>query len=128
MDKKQRGLKARNDGYAAETVAAWYLRLKGYRILARNFKPPRLSGAGEIDIIARKGNVVAFVEVKQRKTFDDAAYCIDERTKARRIAGAQYYLSTNGEAADLQPRFDAVLISAGGPPVHLENAWECESL
>ena len=81
-----------------------------------------------IDIIARKGNVVAFVEVKRRKTFDDAAYCIDERTKARRIAGAQYYLSTNGEAADLQPRFDAVLISAGGPPVHLENAWECESL
>lgn len=128
MDKKQRGLKARNDGYAAETVAAWYLRLKGYRILERNFKPPRLSGAGEIDIIARKGNVIAFVEVKRRKTFDDAAYCIDERTKARRIAGAQYYLSVNGEAADLQPRFDAVLIAAGGPPVHLENAWECESL
>lgn len=128
MDKKQRGLKARNDGYAGESVAAWYLRLKGYRILARNFKPPRLSGAGEIDIIARKRNVIAFVEVKRRKTFDDAAYCIDERTKARRIAGAQYYLSTNGEAADLQPRFDAVLISAGGPPVHLENAWECESL
>lgn len=128
MDKKQRGLKARNDGYAGESVAAWYLRLKGYHILARNFKPPRLSGAGEIDIIARKGNVIAFVEVKRRKTFDDAAYCIDERTKARRIAGAQYYLSVNGEAADLQPRFDAVLIAAGKLPVHLENAWECESL
>ena len=54
QNKKTIGKKARNDGYKAENIAVLFLRLKGYKILERNFKPPRGSGAGEIDIITLK--------------------------------------------------------------------------
>ena len=74
--KRKQGEKARKDGKSAEIKAAIFLSLKGYRILEKNFRPPRGSGAGEIDLIAIKSDVLVFVEVKLRKSKTDAAEAV----------------------------------------------------
>ena len=73
-------------GRRAESLAAWWLRLKGYRILAREFRVP----VGEIDLIARRGTILAFVEVKARKTAEAAPDALQPRQQRRiaRAAGA----------------------------------------
>ena len=126
MNKRETGKKAHCDGYRAETAAAWFLRLKGYRILERNFKPPRGTGAGEIDIVAAKGNTIVFVEVKFRATQTAAAEAVDARVQARRVKGAQYYLTLHPDSANKELRFDAVLISPRRLPEHIENAFSAE--
>lgn len=124
-DKHETGKKARTDGYKAETAAVLFLRLKGYKILERNFKPPRGTGAGEIDVIAEKRGVVAFIEVKYRATPSDAAEAVNSRVQARRIKGAQYYLATRPELADREMRFDVILVSPKHLPEHIQNAFMC---
>ena len=71
-------------GLSAETRAAAYLIAKGYRILAKRFRTPY----GEIDIVAKRRNLVAFVEVKARATLDDAAFAVTPRQQARIIDAA----------------------------------------
>ena len=68
-------------GLSAEARAAAYLMAKGYRILAKRFRTPH----GEIDIVARKRNLVAFIEVKARASLDEAAYAVTPRQQARII-------------------------------------------
>src|SRR6202790_4486593 len=65
-------------GLSAESRAAAYLMAKGYRILAKRFRTPY----GEIDIVARKRNILAFIEVKARANLDDAAYAVTQRQQA----------------------------------------------
>ena len=125
LNKQQTGKKARNDGYKAENTAALFLRLKGYKILERNFKPPRGTGAGEIDIIAFKNNVIVFVEVKRRASRDSAAEAVNEHVQSRRIKGAEYFLMTRPDLADKEMRFDVVLISPNRLPEHIQNAFIC---
>ena len=125
LNKQQTGKKARNDGYKAENTAALFLRLKGYKILERNFKPPRGTGAGEIDIIAFKHNVIVFVEVKRRASRDSAAEAVNEHVQSRRIKGAEYFLMTRPDLADKEMRFDVVLISPNRLPEHIQNAFIC---
>ena len=105
-----------------------FLRLKGYRILERNFKPPRGSGAGELDIIAFKNGTLVFVEVKRRRTTDEAAETISETVKKRRIRGAEYFLTLHPEFAACDIRFDAMLTAPFKMPQHIENAWDCENI
>ncbi len=126
MDRRETGKKARDSGYKAETAAAWFLQLKGYRILERNFKPPRGSGAGEIDIIAAKGDTIAFVEVKRRATPTAAAESVNARVQSRRVRGAEYYLATRPDLAEKELRFDVVLISPDHFPEHIQNAFWAE--
>ena len=126
MDRRETGKKARDSGYMAETAAAWFLRLKGYRILERNFKPPRGSGAGEIDIIAAKGGTIAFIEVKRRATQTAAAESVNARVRSRRVRGAEYYLATHPDLAEKELRFDVVLISPDHLPEHIQNAFWAE--
>ncbi|MGA8714470.1 MAG: YraN family protein, partial [Roseiarcus sp.] len=96
--KRRRG--AHLFGLKAETVAAWLLRLKGYSIVARRYS---VSG-GEIDLIARRGGSIAFVEVKARAELDAAAEAISA-TKRRRIArAARVWLARNPWAAGLTLR------------------------
>jgi putative endonuclease len=71
-------------GLSAEARAAAYLMAKGYRILAKRFRTPH----GEIDIVARRRNLVAFIEVKARASLDEAAYAVTPRQQARIIAAA----------------------------------------
>src|ERR1700691_5829170 len=75
-------------GVSAEARAAAFLIAKGYRILARRFRTPY----GEIDIVARRWNLLAFVEVKARASLDEAAYAVTPRQQARIIDAAQAWL------------------------------------
>jgi putative endonuclease len=110
-------------GLSAETRAAAYLMAKGYRILARRFRTPY----GEIDLVARKRGLVAFVEVKARASLDEAAYAVTPRQQARIIAAAQAWLVAHPEHAEFELRFDAVLIAPRRLPRHLLAAFDASS-
>ena len=116
----ERGLRARRDGRRSEIVCALWLMAKGYRILARRFRTPH----GEIDLVARKRNLVAFVEVKARATLDEAAYAVTPRQQARIIAAAQAWLVAHPEHAEFELRFDAMLIAPRRLPRHLLAAFD----
>ncbi len=105
-------------GRRGERIAGWWLRLKGWQILARRVRTP----AGEVDLIARKGNLIAFVEVKMRATAAELDFAIDERRLARVAAAAEYLMpSYAGPGDDI--RVDVILLAAGMRPRHIENAW-----
>ena len=112
-----------NTGLSAESRAAAMLLAKGYRILARRFRSP----FGEIDIIARKRGLVAFVEVKARATLDDAAYAVTPRQQARIIDTAQAWLMAHPEHGGDELRFDVMLIAPGHLPRHLLAAFDAGS-
>ncbi len=106
-------------GKRAETLCVWLLRLKGYRILARGFRVPM----GEIDIIARRGSVLAMIEVKARASRALAAEAITPRQRERIRRAAAAYLAQNPRLAGLGVRFDAMLLAPGRPPAHIVDAW-----
>ena len=106
-------------GRRAEAAAALMLRLKGYRIVERRFRSPQ----GEIDLIVRRGHMLAFVEVKARTRENDAADAIVQRQRMRIAAAARVFLQRRGDLADLDMRFDAVLVSPGRLPHHIPDAW-----
>jgi putative endonuclease len=107
-------------GLSAETRAAAYLRAKGYRILARRFRTPH----GEIDLVVRRRNLLAFVEVKARATLDDAAFAVTPRQQQRVINAAQAWLVGHPEHAEFELRFDAILIAPRHLPRHLLAAFD----
>lgn len=106
-------------GRIAEAVAVAYLRLTGWRILARDWRSP----AGEIDIIARRRHILAMIEVKTRGTLSNAGEAIGARQQTRIGRAASLYLARHGELASLDVRFDAILILPWRWPVHLRDAW-----
>lgn len=107
-------------GGRGETLAAWALRMKGYRILARNFK----TKAGEIDLIARRGDVIAVVEVKARSTLIAAMDAISPQAERRIEAAADLWLSRRADYGRLSIRFDLVAILPRRWPIHVENIFE----
>jgi putative endonuclease len=107
-------------GLSAEGRAAALLVAKGYRILARRFRTP----LGEIDIIARRRDVLVFVEVKARDNFDEAAESIGKRQQNRIIGAAQMWLAAHPEDAMRDMRFDAILVIPGRLPRHLPAAFD----
>lgn len=107
-------------GVSAEGRAAALLMAKGYRILARRFRTPH----GEIDLVARRRNLLAFVEVKARATLDDAAFAVTPRQQQRIIAAAQAWLVAHPEHAEFELRFDAILIAPRRLPRHLMAAFD----
>lgn len=106
-------------GQFAETLCVWRLRLQGYRILARDFRVH----AGEVDIIARRGRVIAMIEVKARKDLEAAAHALGRRQRRRIADAAMAFLQAHPEYADLDVRFDVMLVSPKRPPTHLTGAW-----
>ena len=112
-------IRAYRRGVFAETIAGLLLRLKGHRIVARRYKTP----VGEIDLVALKGKRLAFVEVKRRKTAEDAAWTLPARQRRRIVRAAQYWLSSHPDFAGHDMVFDVVLASPWGWPVHIENAF-----
>ncbi len=107
-------------GLSAETRAAAYLMAKGYRILAKRFRTPH----GEIDLIAKRRNLVAFVEVKARATLDDAAFAVTPRQQQRIIDAAQGWLIAHPEHAEFELEFDAILIAPRRLPRHVLAAFD----
>ena len=110
-------------GVSAEGRAALFLAAKGYRTLAKRWKTP----VGEIDLVVKRGNLVAFVEVKARSKLDAAAESVLPRQKKRIIAAAEAWLAAHPEHAGYDMRFDAVLIAPGKLPQHIVSAFEIES-
>lgn len=113
-------------GLKAEKIAALYLRLKGYRILAERYRILQ----GEIDLLARKGKTLAAVEVKARKTLEACEESIAP-WKQRKIAAAMQHVISGGggkiaglgDAQALNIRFDAVWIVPRRWPKHIKDAW-----
>ena len=110
---------AEKRGRGAETFACWYLRLKGWRILARRARVP----GGEVDIVARRGRTLAFVEVKARATADAAAFSLD-RYRLRRVAVAAERLAPRYMRTGDDVRIDALFVIPGMLPRHLPDVWQ----
>jgi len=115
----QKKQEAQKFGAVAETLAACLLMLKGYRIIARRFRVK----VGEIDIIAKRGPVLAFIEVKARRDIDAAANSIQPRQAERIARASQAFLQTRPDLNHLDRRFDAILVSPGRWPVHVVDTW-----
>ncbi|MBU0725582.1 MAG: YraN family protein [Alphaproteobacteria bacterium] len=113
---------ARQRGRAAETLCVWWLRLKGYRIIGRDLRTP----VGEIDILARRGDTLAVIEVKARATQDDAGAAILPAQQRRIARALDWVVQRRGDLQALSPRFDAMLIGGGRLPRHLTDAWRIE--
>ena len=96
---------------------------KGYRILAKRFRTPY----GEIDLVAKKRNLLAFIEVKARASLDEAAYAVTPRQQARIIDAAQAWLMAHPEHAEFDLRFDAILIAPRRLPRHLLAAFDASA-
>jgi len=111
--------RAERAGRAAETACAWLLRLKGYRVLARRYR----SAVGELDIVARRGVLVAVVEVRARRDYAAAVEAVDSRQRARIARATEMFLAENAALARLAVRFDVIVVLPWRPPVHLEDAW-----
>ena len=110
---------AESRGRRGEGRAAWWLRLQGWRIVARRVKTPR----GEIDLVARRGRTVAFVEVKWRATGEELALAIDEY-RLRRVAAAAEAVAHRYARPDDAIRIDVLLLAPGRWPRHIVNAWQ----
>jgi putative endonuclease len=114
--------RAHRFGLRAESIAALLLRLKGYQVLELRFA----AAGGEIDLVARRGATIAFVEVKARGDLDAATEAITE-TKRRRIGrAARVWLARNPWAAALNLRGDAVFVAPGRLPRHLAAAYRLD--
>jgi putative endonuclease len=110
---------AERRGRGAETLACWYLRLKGWRILARRARVP----GGEVDIVARRGRTLAYVEVKARGDEQAAAFALD-RYRLRRVAIAAERLAPKYMRDGDDIRIDALFVVPGKLPRHLANVWQ----
>jgi putative endonuclease len=106
-------------GRWAELVALNFLRLKGYRLLAKRFK----SGMGEIDLIMRRGKVTAFIEVKARTTGDLGVEAVTEYQARRIRAGAHQWMARDRRAGQGICRFDIIVVTPYQLPRHIENAF-----
>lgn len=109
-------------GLSAESRAAALLLAKGYRIVARRFRTP----VGEVDIVARRGRALIFVEVKARSRLDDAAWSVLPRQQRRIAAAAGAWLAEHADDIDCHIRFDVVLVAPGRIPQHIAAAFEAE--
>ena len=110
--------------HITEKIALFYLRLKGYRLLKRNFTVKNGTGAGEIDLIMRKGKTIVFIEVKKRKTYLLAAQSIDMHSQIRIVKSSAVFLQQNPQYNSFQMRYDAVLFKDKSCwPQHLKDAW-----
>lgn len=110
--------KAEAKGRVAEWIASIWLTLKGYRILDRRFKSP----LGEVDLIAKRGHSLVFVEVKYRSTLDLALEAVSPHQQKRIIGGAKYFLKRFPITPRTEVRFDVICLY-GFKLKHLKAAW-----
>jgi putative endonuclease len=110
---------AERHGRTAELIALWYLRSKGYRLLAQRFKSPM----GEVDLIMRKGGTTVFVEVKARPTLDEAVFAVTPWQSKRTAQAAALWMGRDEKAANGFCRFDIVAVPSYLWPTHIENAF-----
>lgn len=117
--RRDRGAKGRKDGRVAETVAAVWLMLKGWQILGFRLKTPQ----AEIDLLARKGRVLAVVEVKRRATVELALESVGHVQRDRLMRAARSIASRRAALRQLDVRLDLIALAPGRFPRHLENIF-----
>lgn len=118
-DDKSARRRALRHGKFAETLATIWLMLNGYRILARNYR----CRGGEIDIVARKRDVIAFVEVKARQTVNQSVDAVGYETRQRVSSAADHFVARTGSFGDCTLRFDIIAVLPFRWPVHLQDAF-----
>jgi putative endonuclease len=107
-------------GLSAEKRAVLLLMAKGFRIAARRYKTP----VGELDIVARRRQVLLFVEVKARARHDEAAEAVTPRQRKRIVAAAQHWLASHPDDCTKYIRFDVISVTAWGFPRHIAAAFD----
>lgn len=120
--KSSKRLGAELFGRRGETLAAWYLRLKGYRIVATRVKTP----VGEIDLVARRFGLTAFIEVKARRGWAEEAMALEAVNTSRIARAAQYYVARHPALAHTPLRFDVIFLAPMTWPRHVKNAFPGE--
>ena len=111
--------RAERRGRGAEALAALLLILKGHRILARRARTP----AGEIDMIARRGRVLVFAEIKARASLETGTEALAPRQRDRILRAAEAFMRTRPDLAGLDWRFDLIVVAGGWRLKHLKDAW-----
>jgi len=106
-------------GRKAERRAAWWLRLHGWRILGERLRV----AAGEVDLVARRGRIIAFIEVKWRERPADLDLAIDHH-RLRRVAAAAEMLAPRFARPQDDVRIDVMLLAPGRLPRHLVHVWQ----
>lgn len=117
QDRRRR--KAERRGHRAEALAALALMLRGYRIVARRYKTP----LGEIDLIIRRGDLVALVEVKARRNLQAGFDAVPNSAQRRIIAAGDLWLGRQRDAAKLSLRNDIVVVRPWRWPLHYPDAF-----
>lgn len=110
---------AKNRGHRGEVIAAWLLRIKGYRIIAQGMR----NSMGEIDIIAKRRHIIAFIEVKTRGTLDEALDAVSLSQRQRIERAAVGFMSRRKDLSNLDMRFDVIAVLPKKWPCHLPDAW-----
>lgn len=114
-----RGLKARRDGRGAEALAALWLMAKGWRVLGFRLK----TAEAEIDLLARRGRILAVVEVKRRRTLDEALAAVAPQQRSRLRAAGAALAARRPDLGGLAVRLDLVALGRWTRPRHLPDAW-----
>ena len=110
---------AEKRGRKGEWLAALYLQAKGYRILGRRVRTPM----GEVDLIAKRGRLVAFVEVKYRAEVQIAAGAVTSASWQRIARAAEFWMARHPALADCGWRYDIVAVAPWQMPLHVRDAW-----
>jgi len=100
-------------------MAVVLLRLKGYRILARDYR----AGVGELDIVAKRGRLLAVVEVKRRRDMASALAAITDRQRRRIVRATEAFVARHKWLGEMDIRFDAIVVLPNRPPKHIKDAW-----
>jgi putative endonuclease len=118
-DRRQTGRLARRAGRRGEWLCALWLMAKGYRILGFRLKTPQ----GEIDLLARKGKVLAVVEVKLRTTSELAREAVRRPQRQRLRRAGESYAAQRPELRGAAIRLDLMALAPGRLPCHIPDAW-----
>lgn len=116
---QEKKLAAYRRGFFAEYLAAAFLLLKGYQIVAMRYR----SKGGEVDIVARKGDLAIFVEVKARRRVDDAVFAVGYTTQKRIEAASLHWLSKQKDGERLSRRYDIIAVLPWRLPAHFRDVF-----
>lgn len=120
QDETHKRQKAHARGLSAENRAAWALRLTGWRILKQRYR----TAAGEIDLIAKKRKTVAFIEVKARRTREEALSAVTPASQKRIVRAAKIFVAEHPKAGFFTLRFDIMIVRPWAWPERIVNAFE----
>ena len=114
---------AERRGRWAERLCVLRLMLGGWRILARRHAGLRGTAIGEIDLVARRGKTIAFIEVKARRQVEQAVFAVTKNQQHRIVQAATLFLARRPDLADCTARFDVMIVGGGLMPTRLVDAW-----